>query len=122
MTALTGVEFGAGAWDQRTHEFSVPARLHNASDRVLYPPYTVTVTKTQNPYFPTVAPYVTILNADNGKTGAGASFVYSAAMLGSLGRLEPGADTASRTWKIRIPGASFDPAFVTKITGFVAAP
>ncbi|MBV9699041.1 MAG: exo-alpha-sialidase, partial [Candidatus Eremiobacteraeota bacterium] len=122
VTALTGMEFGVGAWDQRSHTLSVPARLRNASDKVLYPPYTITVTRTQNPYFPTVAPNVTILNADNGKTGAGAAFVYSAAMLGNLGRLEPGADTASRTWKIRIPGASFDPAFVTKITGLVAAP
>lgn len=122
LSGLTNLEFGIGTWEESSHTFTVPVRLHNASNKVLYPPFTISVSTTQNPYFPHVAPHLMILNADNHKTGIGASFVYSAATLGNLGRLSPGADTARRMWKIRVPGASFDPAFVTNVVGYLPAP
>lgn len=122
VSGLTNLEFGIGSWEESSHTFSVPVRLHNTSNKVLYPPFTVTVSTTQNPYFPHVAPHLAFLNADNRKTGVGAAFVYAAAALGNLGRLAPGADTARRIWKIRVPGASLDPAFVTSVTGYLAPP
>ena len=124
LTDSVALEFGVGSWDGKSHTFTVPVRLHNASRSVLYPPFTVTVTKTHNPYeeqnpaFNRNLPNVTVLNADNHETGAGATFVYSAETIGNLGRLLPGADTSSRIWRVRLPN-SFNLSLVTSVSGYL---
>jgi hypothetical protein len=131
LSDLTVLEMGVGSWDGASHTLTVPVRLHNVSEKVLYPPVTVSVTMTQSPYlkanpdlsnpaFARYIPPVLILNADNHRSGLGASFVYSTDTLGDLGRLLPGADTASRTWKFRIPSSTYEIIFVTSITGYVS--
>jgi hypothetical protein len=65
------LEFGVGAWDAVTETLTVPMRLHNASHDTLYPPFTINVTGTKNPYYKDSKTAVTILNADNGQAGVG---------------------------------------------------
>lgn len=120
VTRQTALEFGVGTWDATSHTLSVPVRLHNESNAVLYPPFTVVVTSTTNPYDKRWPPEVTVLNADNGQTGVGASFMYSAQSLGNLGRLMPGADTASRIWKLRIASPAINPMLLTDIRAYTA--
>lgn len=125
LTNSIALEFGVGRWDGRTHTLTVPVRLHNVSRSVLYAPFTVTVTKTHNPYeeenpaFARNMPQVAVLNADNHNTGAGAAFVYWAGTIGNLGRLLPGADTSSRIWRVRLPN-SLDLSLVTSVSGYEA--
>lgn len=113
------LEFGAGSWDAATKTFSVPVRLRNIGTHPLYPPFTVTVTMVRDPYaakqFQQYYPSPILMNADNGKTGVGATFVYEAGELGNLGNLPPGAETAPRIWKVRIPWASVSSDMVTRI-------
>ncbi|HZY99138.1 MAG TPA: sialidase family protein [Candidatus Baltobacteraceae bacterium] len=126
LTDSIALEFGLGTWDGKSHTFTVPVRLHNTSRSVLYPPFTVTVSLTHNPYddenpnFASKQPPVAVLNADNQKTGIGATFVYSSGTIGNLGRLLPGAETASRTWRVRLPLRNFDPALLTSVRGYAA--
>jgi hypothetical protein len=124
LTDSIALEFGVGTWDGKSQAFTVPVRLHNTSHSVLYPPFTVTVSLTHNPYddenpnFTAKQPPIAVLNADNQKAGIGATFVYSSATIGNLGRLLPGADTASRTWRVRLPSGNFDPTLLTTVTGY----
>jgi len=126
LTDAVALEFGIGTWDGKSHTFTVPVRLHNVSRAVLYPPFTVTVSLTHNPYddenpnFANKQPPVAVLNADNQQTGVGATFVYSSGTIGNLGRLLPGADTASRMWRVRLPSGNFDPSLLTSVTGYAA--
>jgi hypothetical protein len=126
LTDSIALEFGVGTWDGKSHTFAVPVRLHNVSRAVLYPPFTVTITKTHNPYeeqnpaFAHNMPQVAVLNADNRKTSVGATFLYSAETIGNLGRLLPGADTSSRLWRVRLPN-SLDLSLVTSVMGYAAA-
>lgn len=119
VSGEVNLEFGAGSWDVTTHTFAVPVRLHNVGTRPLYPPFTVTVTMMHDPYaakqFQQYYPSPIITNADNGKSGVGATFVYGPAELGNLGVLAPGAESAARIWRVRIPWASVSADMVTRI-------
>jgi hypothetical protein len=121
VTTQMKIEFGVGRWDDASHTLSVPARLHNVSKITLYPPFTVAVTMTTNPYDKRSKPEVTVLNADNGKSGVGAAYTFSAQTLGNLGRLAPGADTSSRIIKVRIAKSGWNPVLLTSVQGYVAA-
>ena len=121
VTKQTSLEFGVGSWDAASHTLSVPVRLHNVSNTVLYPPFTVVVTSTTNPYDKRWPPEVTVLNADNGQRGVGASFTYSTQTLGNLGRLMPGADTASRTWRLRIASPAINPMLLTDVRAYTSS-
>jgi hypothetical protein len=119
VTGQVTLEFSSGKWNGDDRTFSVPVRLHNTSNEVLYPPFTVAVTMTTNPYDPRPQPEVSIVNADNGMTGKGAEFQYSAQTVGNLGRLLPGAETASRIWELRVPVHLFNPLVLTSVTAYV---
>ncbi|MGH7737174.1 MAG: hypothetical protein ACREMP_04825 [Candidatus Tyrphobacter sp.] len=113
------VQFGARTWDKARHLLSVPVRLHNVGTRPLYPPFTVTVLRVDTPLLPPswnprVKP--SLVNADNGRRGVGAVYTYGPRMLGNLGVLAPGAETAARTWKIVVSGQN--PAIVLRIDGY----
>jgi hypothetical protein len=121
VTADVQLEAGTVAWDRARHVLSIPVRLHNVGTRPLYPPFTITVLHLANPFMP--ASYVerpepSLVNADNGRRGVGATFTYSARTLGNLGVLAPGAETAPRTWKIVMSGQ--DPGIVVRIDGYEA--
>lgn len=101
---------GPVEWDAERREFRFPIRLQNVSDESLYPPLTVEVVavgwRQDLEDLPeerrkwALEGIASILNADNGETGAGAVFEYTEA-LGDLESLEPGAVTGARTWYIR---------------------
>jgi hypothetical protein len=115
------LEFGVGAWDAATQSLTVPMRLHNTSHDTLYPPFTINVTGTKNPYYKDSKTAVTILNADNGQAGVGATFEFGASTVGNLGQLLPGADTSSKALKVKIDAASGgQPLLVTSIDANVA--
>lgn len=118
VTGQVSLEFGIGTWDVADRTFSVPVRLHNTSKQVLFPPYTVRVTMTTDPDDPRPQPPVEIANADNGKTGIGAEFQYPASSTGNLGRLLPGAETASRVWQLRVPSHLFNPLVLTSVSAY----
>lgn len=101
---------GPVEWDAERREFRFPIRLQNVSDEPIHPPLTVEVVavgwRQDLEDFPeerrkwALEGIASILNADNGETGAGAVFDYTGA-LGDLEALEPGAVTGARTWHIR---------------------
>jgi hypothetical protein len=116
VTAKVELEFGIATWDVASQTLTVPMRLHNTSHDTLYPPFTISVTGTTNPYSKDSQTAVSILNADNDKAGAGATFVFAAQTVGNLGRLLPGADTSSKTLKVHIEtGIPQQPVLVTNI-------
>lgn len=111
--------FGPGLWNRPRDEMLVPVRLHNAGKQWLYPPFTITVMALTNPLLS--AAWKTratpaLENADNGRRGVGAVYTYSAGLLGSLGALAPGADTAARIWKVSVRGAN--PSIVVRVAGY----
>lgn len=118
VTKTLQVKLGAGTWDGAKHELTVPMRLHNASHDALYPPFTLSVTLAKNPYFKGMREEVTVLNADNGKPGVGATFTFSAQTVGNLARLMPGADTSSRTIKLRIANNAVSPTLIAHVTAY----
>jgi hypothetical protein len=77
----------------------LPIRLKNSSNQPIYGPITVEVEK--------ITPDGAILNAANGKNGAGATFDYSPA-LGTFDSLAPGAISDGIVWKFRAPATASD--------------
>lgn len=123
VTDNIDLQFGAGRWDAKTRMLTIPVRLHNIGSTVLYPPFAVNVVMVHNPYTAGLEkpePPPAFENSDNGKTEVGAAYTYGSNMLGNLGRLSPGADTASRVWKIHIPSGAWSPSFITRTDAYVA--
>jgi hypothetical protein len=112
--------------DAKTHIVTTPIRLRNISKDTLYPPLTVTVKGLTTPEMVIVyGPKVgggEILNATNGKHGAGAVFDYTA-MLGGSGVLAPGATSDVILWRYRMPdheqAKGIDMAFSAAIRGSI---
>ncbi len=119
VTGDVDVQFGARTWDKARHLLTIPVRLRNIGKLPLYPPFTVAITQLRDPLVPASwAPRVTpsLVNADNGRHGVGAVYTYGSRMLGNLSVLEPGAETAPRTWKIVVNGQY--PAIVVRVDGY----
>ena len=115
------LQFGAGSWDPSSSLLTIPVSVHNASTHPLYPPFTVTVTKLYDPYIPEKyqpKPWPSFGNADNGQSGVGAVYTYAADTLGNLGVLSPGANSATRVWKIKLPGTNAQPSIMVKVDGY----
>ena len=90
------------------HTIELPIRLKNLSTRPIFGPVTVEVTK--------LTPEGAIGNAENGKTGVGATFDYSRA-LGDFESLPPGAISEGVVWRFRLPENVRDlPSFRFKVT------
>jgi hypothetical protein len=118
VTSKLTLEFGTGVWDDASRTLTVPLRLHNTSTEVLYPPFTITVRQTHNPYMKASQQEASIVNADNGQTGVGAQITFTAQTLGNLGRLVPGAITAGRELKVKMFDNAMAPFFVTSVSGY----
>lgn len=115
------LQFGASTWDPKTRTLAVAVRLHNIGAQPLYPPLAVTVLMVHNPFTAGMEkpePPPSFENADNGKSGVGAIYGYGAATLGNLGQLAPGADTASRIWRMHIPQGTYSPSLITRIEAY----
>jgi hypothetical protein len=123
VTDDVDLQFGAGTWDPKTRTLALPVRLHNIGTTVLYPPFSISVLMVHNPYTAGLEqpePPPAFENSDNGKTEVGAAYTYGSNMLGNLGRLLPGADTATRIWRIHIPPGTLSPSFITRTDAYVA--
>lgn len=105
------------SYDPATKELRLPVRLRNRSKQPIYKPLTIEV-KTfgsgMGDMFKDNAPE--ILNATNGKRGDGALFDYSPALAG-LDALEPEAQTAAVTWRLRLGDIQRIPDMHVKVTG-----
>ncbi len=112
VTRSVGVVLDPSRFDAAKRELVVPVRIRNTTADTLYPPIVATLTSVgdtmlvRNGYM-RPEDIVTILNATNGKPGAGASFDFSRA-LGTLGLLAPGAVSGAVNVKLRVatPAAS----------------
>ncbi|HZQ93263.1 MAG TPA: sialidase family protein [Terriglobales bacterium] len=89
----------------------LPVRLRNKSDQPIYGPIVVAVEQ--------VTPDGSILNAPNGKTGAGAAFAYAAA-LRDWEALPAGGVSESIVWRIKAPAKADElPTLRFKVTARV---
>ena len=112
VTRPVGVVLDPSRFDAAKRELVVPVRIRNTTADTLYPPIVATLTSVgdtmlvRNGYM-RPEDIVTILNATNGKPGAGASFDFSRA-LGTLGLLAPEAVSGAVDVKLRVatPAAS----------------
>jgi hypothetical protein len=90
-----------------SNEVAIPFRIRNDGDAPIAGPLTIEVLGfgdgPKGELHRESAP--TIVNAPNGRPGAGAVFDYSAA-LGDLCTLAPGASTEAVTWRFRVQGAA----------------
>jgi hypothetical protein len=111
------IVFDPGTWDNNISE--LPLRLKNTSDVDIYPPIKVEITdfgmaveKRDKAYDPS------ILNASNGKPGAGAIFSFDQS-LGGDGVLHPGMLSGPVPVRLKVPDPKLAPSLQFKITGFV---
>ena len=106
------------SYDPATRELRVPIRLRNVSDKRIRGPLLATV-KTfgsgMGERYRENTP--TLLNATNGKPGAGAVFDYTA-MMGDDGFLEPGAVTRPIVWRFKVVDV-LTPDMHVEVTGRV---
>ncbi|MEJ7811363.1 MAG: hypothetical protein WKG32_13210, partial [Gemmatimonadaceae bacterium] len=101
-----GIMLDPSRFDAEHNELILPVRLRNTSTDTLFAPIVATLTSIVDTMllrggYAREADVVTILNAANGKRGAGASFDFSDA-LGTMGYLEPGAVTAAVELRLRL--------------------
>lgn len=94
-------------YDKEKQETVIPIRLKNISTETLYLPISVEVKKLDQ---------WTILNARNGKNGAGAVFDYSSA-LGDFSTLKPGEMTEAIEWRFKYSGLSSNLSIEVDVTG-----
>ena len=112
VTRPVGIVLDPSRFDAEKRELAVPVRIRNTTADTLYPPIVATLTSVGDTMlvrsgYMRAEDVVTILNATNGKRGAGASFDFSGA-LGTLGLLAPGAVSGAVDFRLRVatPAAS----------------
>jgi len=112
VTRPVGIVLDPSRFDAGKRELVVPVRIRNTTPDTLFPPIVVTLTSVRDTMlvrggYMRSADVVTILNASNGKSGAGAAFDFSGA-LGTLGLLAPGAVSGPVDVRLRVatPAAS----------------
>ena len=111
-TRPVGIVLDPSRFDAGKRELVVPVRIRNNTADTLFPPIVATLTSVGDTMlvrsgYMRPEDVVTILNATNGKPGAGASFDFSDA-LGTLGLLAPGAVSGPVDFRLRVatPAAS----------------
>jgi hypothetical protein len=112
LTRPVGIVLDPNRFDARQRELVVPVRIRNTTADTLFPPIVATLTSVGDTMLVRTGymgpeDVVTILNATNGKPGAGASFDFTGA-LGTLGLLAPGAVSGAVDFRLRVatPAAS----------------
>jgi hypothetical protein len=93
-----GIVLDPSRFDAERNELILPVRLRNTSTDTLFPPIVATLASVADTMlvrtgYVRETDTITILNAANGKPGAGATFDFSES-LGTIGYLEPGAVSA----------------------------
>jgi hypothetical protein len=106
VSRQVGIVLDPGRYDAERGEITLPVRLRNTSSDTLLPPIVATFTSVADTSlirsgYIRENDLVTIMNAANGKPGAGATFDFSNA-LGSMDYLEPGAVTAPIEIRLRL--------------------
>lgn len=106
VSRQVGIVLDPSRYDAERGEITLPVRLRNTSSDTLFPPIVATLTSVADTTLVRSGylrenDLITILNATNGKPGAGATFDFSSA-LGNLGYLEPGAVTAPVEIRLRL--------------------
>jgi hypothetical protein len=106
VSRQVGIVLDPSRYDPERAEITLPVRLRNTSADTLFPPIVATFTSVADTALVRTGylrenDLVTILNAANGKPGAGATFDFSSA-LGNLDYLEPGAVTAPVEIRLRL--------------------
>lgn len=96
ITSDVSIEYDPGQFDSLTKTYEVPIRIVNTSNHTLLPPFTMSTTSD----FDRLLPGVSILNADNTKTGSGASLSYTEALRDNL-TLPPHGVSSARIWRLR---------------------
>jgi hypothetical protein len=102
VTGKVDVVTDPARYDPATHVLEMPLRLQNKTGRALYGPVTVSVSnfgsgmgEINRDFAPEV------MNATNGKPGAGAEMDYTAA-LGDVGALAPDGVTDAIVWRLKV--------------------
>jgi hypothetical protein len=119
VTESVHLLFDPAYYDPATKTFSVAVRLKNDGQRPIYGPLTVEIYARRPDSSKPPSMKTEIVNASNGKTGDGATFDYATA-LGDFELLEPGAQTSTVVWRIRVPEPRRGPDFNMRIWGMVA--
>jgi len=106
VTRPVGIVLDPSRFDAEQRELVVPVRIRNTTADTLFPPIVATLTSVADSTllrtgYMRPEDVVTILNADNGKPGAGASFDFSRA-LGTLALLAPGAVSGAVDFRLRV--------------------
>jgi hypothetical protein len=122
LTEKISLVFDPIRYDAQTSEVLVPVRLKNVSSDVLYPPFRIEIKELVHPYSVKAKlerSVPTILNASNGKTGAGAVFEYTN-LLGDLDHLAPDAVSNAVLWRLKAPSPVKTDFYIgAEITGFI---
>jgi hypothetical protein len=112
VTRPVGLVLDPSQFDSTKRELTLPVRIRNTTTDTLFAPMIATLTNIGDTSLVRTGylrpeDVVTIVNAANGKTGAGATFDFSNA-LGTLGYLAPGAVSGAVDFKVRVatPAAS----------------
>lgn len=120
LTSTVRIIVGRGEYDATSKIWAVPVRVLNAGGRAVYGPLSVEVTSFSANKSKSPIGREGFVDAPNGRDGVGAVFDYTAA-LGPLGRLEPGEQSDTLIWKIRVPDESaLNVVITTEIKGRVA--
>lgn len=102
VTKLVDIVNDPSRYDLATHELEMPLRLKNLSTNPMYPPITVTVANFGSGMGEMLRDYApSVLNASNGKSGAGAIMDYSKS-LGDFAVLPPGGLSDAVVWRLKV--------------------
>lgn len=116
LDGASAIQIESSTFDPVTGEVTIWAQIQNSTDNTLYGPFAVEVV---NPPDDDIA--FKILNASNGKPGAGAEFDYAGAA-GTLDFLPPGGVSAARPWRLRLNNLQSAIFMRTTVRAFVRDP
>jgi hypothetical protein len=111
--------FDPTSYDESASELHIPVRLRNVSARTVRGPVRVAIESFGSGLGDAYLDHTPdVVNAANGKRGAGAVFDFSSA-LGDSGSLAPGQETAAVDWILRLRDPRKTPDLHVKVTGMV---
>ncbi|PZR64207.1 MAG: hypothetical protein DLM53_00285 [Candidatus Eremiobacter antarcticus] len=117
VTKYVALSFDRAGWDAKSHVVSLPVRIRNTSNRVLYGPFSLKVTLVLLPHS---NKYETaeLLNAENGKHGIGALYAIAPSSQDARA-VAPGAITDGIVWKIKVNEFAVQPTISVQVNGFM---
>ncbi len=108
-------------YDAKSGELRLPVRLRNISQQTVYGPITVSIDGFGSGMGTELKEFApAIINATNGKAGAGASFQYSDA-LGSEQAIPPLGTSGAVTWRLKLLDPKKTPDLHIAVEGYLPA-